>query len=156
MILFLILVVAQSFVYIYIYIYILAHFYKQLQCLSVCSNTSSLTIIELSCKQTCPKLRDLAESLEGAQRKLFSYQDSLYERINKLGCMYSRHFLHPWPVILVYISVGGRRVPFLHPCPVTFMYISVCGRRVPLLATSDSLTFQRARQQTRQTGVELL
>ena len=52
--------------------------------MSVCLQ-QFLTVIVLSCKQTCPKLRDLAESLEGAQSKLFSYQDSLYERINKLG-----------------------------------------------------------------------
>ena len=45
---------------------------------------------------------------------------------------------------------------FLHPWPVTLVYRSVCGRRVPLLATSDSLTNQRARQQTRQTEAELI
>ena len=45
---------------------------------------------------------------------------------------------------------------FLHPWPVTLVYISVCGVRLPLLATNDSPTFQRVWQQTRQIRDELI
>ena len=82
------------------------------------------------------------------------------------------HFLHPWPVTLLNISVCGTCVPLLAPMASdTRIHFRVrqarvtsythgqghsCGSPLTLLATSDSIIFQRAWQQTRQTGVELI
>ena len=55
----------------------------------------------------------------------------------------------------VHFSAERSRVHLLHPWRVTLVFISVVGRDVPPVP-SDSLTFLRARQQTRQTGVELI
>ena len=44
-----------------------------------------------------------------------------------------RHFLHPWPVTLVYIQHEAGRIKFLYPWPVTLVYISTWGRRLPPL-----------------------